>query len=53
MSVPRSRRLSSKTEVTMIVASGIIGYPMGVLYPRNARYNVTPGDIQTLWGTTP
>jgi hypothetical protein len=23
-----------------------------VLYPRNARYNVTPGDIQTLWGTT-
>jgi hypothetical protein len=25
---------------------------MGVLYPRNARYHVTPGDIQTLWGTT-
>jgi hypothetical protein len=25
---------------------------MGVLYPRNAHYNVTPGDIQTLWGTT-
>jgi hypothetical protein len=36
----------------MILASGIIGYPMGVLYPRNARYNVTPGDIQTLWGST-
>lgn len=47
-----ARSLSSKTEVTMIVASGIIGYPMGVLYPRNAHYNVTPGDIQTLWGTT-
>jgi hypothetical protein len=41
-----------KTEVIVILASGIIGYPMGVLYPRNARYNVTPGDIQTLWGTT-
>jgi hypothetical protein len=38
--------------VTVILASGIIGYPMGVLYPRNAHYNVTPGDIQTLWGTT-
>ena len=25
---------------------------MGVLYPRNARYHVTPGDIQTLWATT-
>ena len=47
-----SRSLSNKSEVTLIVASGIIGYPMGVLYPRNAHYNVTPGDIQTLWGTT-
>jgi hypothetical protein len=47
-----TRSLSNKTEVTVVLASGIIGYPMGVLYPRNARYNVTPGDIQTLWGTT-
>jgi hypothetical protein len=46
-----TRTLSTKTEVTVILASGILGYPLGVLYPRNARYNVTPGDIQTLWGT--
>ncbi|HXL86322.1 MAG TPA: hypothetical protein VN927_03890, partial [Gemmatimonadaceae bacterium] len=47
-----TRSFSTRAEVTVILASGIIGYPMGVLYPRNARYNVTPGDIQTLWGTT-
>jgi hypothetical protein len=46
------RSFSNRAEVTVILASGIIGYPMGVLYPRNAHYNVTPGDIQTLWGTT-
>jgi hypothetical protein len=45
-------RISDRTEVAMILASGIIGYPLGVLYPRNARYNVTPGDIQTLYATT-
>jgi hypothetical protein len=43
------RRLSDKAEVALVLASGIIGYPLGVLYPRNASYNVTPGDIQTLW----
>ncbi len=47
-----TRSLSNKTEVMLVLASGIIGYPMGVLYPRNAHYNVTPGDIQTLWATT-
>jgi hypothetical protein len=36
----------------MILASGIVGYPFGILYPRNARYHVTPGDINALWGTT-
>jgi hypothetical protein len=46
-----TRSLSNRTEVTMILASGIVGYPLGLLYPRNARYRVTPGDIQTLWGT--
>jgi hypothetical protein len=47
-----TRSLSNHTEVALILASGIIGYPLGVLYPRNARYHVTPGDIGTLWGTT-
>ena len=46
------RRLSNKGEVATILASGIIGYPLGVLYPRNARYNVTAGDVQTLATTT-
>ena len=40
---------SDKLEVFTIIASGLVGYPLGVLYPRNSSYNVTPGDIQTLW----
>jgi hypothetical protein len=46
------RSLSDRSEIGIILASGLLGYPFGVLYPRNARYHVTPGDIQTLWGTT-
>ncbi|MFN2572807.1 MAG: hypothetical protein ABR537_14550 [Gemmatimonadales bacterium] len=45
-------RISDRAEVATILASGLIGYPLGLLYPRNARYNVTPGDIQTLYATT-
>jgi len=46
-----TRSLSNRAEVTIVLASGIVGYPLGLLYPRNARYRVTPGDIQTLWGS--
>ena len=46
------RRLSNRAEVATILGAGIIGYPLGVLYPRNATYNVTAGDIQTLATTT-
>lgn len=46
-----TRSFSDRAEVATILASGLIGYPLGVLYPRNANYNVTPGDIQTLWTT--
>jgi hypothetical protein len=45
-------KLSDKAEVLIVLGSGIVGYPFGLLYPRNARYHVTPGDIETLWGTT-
>ena len=45
-------RFSDRVEVATIIGAGLLGYPLGVLYPRNARYNVTPGDIQTLWTTT-
>jgi hypothetical protein len=42
-------RLSDRAVVALVLASGVIGYPLGVLYPRNANYSVTAGDIQTLW----
>jgi len=41
-------RFGDKAQVFTILASGLFGYPLGVLYPRNSSYNVTPGDIQTL-----
>ncbi|MEO8580836.1 MAG: hypothetical protein ABI469_11350 [Gemmatimonadales bacterium] len=40
---------TNRGEIAVILASGIIGYPLGVLYPRNANYHVTAGDIQSLW----
>ena len=46
-----TRNLSDRAEVALILGSGIVGYPLGVLYPRNATYSVTAGDIQTLWAT--
>jgi hypothetical protein len=45
------RRLSNRSEVAIVLASGLIGYPLGLLYPRNATYNVTAGDVETLWTT--
>lgn len=47
-----SRRLSNRAEVAVVLASGVMGYPIGVLYPRNARYTVTAGDVETLVTTT-
>ncbi len=44
-------RISPRTRDGLLVAAGLIGYPIGVLYPRNANYSVTPGDISTLWVT--
>jgi hypothetical protein len=38
-----------RTQVVATLASGLIGYPLGLLYPRNARYHITAGDINTLW----
>lgn len=42
-------RISGKAKALTILAAGLVGYPLGVLYPKNSSYNVTPGDIQTLW----
>lgn len=44
-------RISDKAKAFTVLASGLVGYPLGVLYPRNSNYNVTPGDIQMLWPT--
>ncbi|MFL5488854.1 MAG: hypothetical protein ACJ8AJ_10270 [Gemmatimonadaceae bacterium] len=38
-----------RTQVAVTLVSGLLGYPIGLLYPRNARYNITPGDINALW----
>ena len=40
---------SDRAQIATILASGIIGYPFGLLYPRNSNYRVTPGDVNTLW----
>ena len=40
---------SDRAQIATILASGIVGYPLGLLYPRNARYRVTAGDVNTLW----
>ena len=47
-----SRNLSDRAEVAVVILSGLLGYQFGVLYPRNANYHVTPGDIHALWSTT-
>lgn len=51
LSTCKERRLSDRAEVAIVLASGLVGYPIGLLYPRNARYTVTAGDVETL-GTT-
>jgi hypothetical protein len=45
------QRVSPRTRAGLLVAAGLVGYPIGVLYPRNANYNVTPGDVSVLWLT--
>lgn len=44
-------RFSDRAIVATVLGSALVGYPLGIAYPRNAAYNVTPGDIQML-GTT-
>ena len=41
----------SRGVIAGVVAAGLLGYPAGQLYARNARYNVTAGDVWTLWAT--
>ena len=39
---------ADRAAVGGIVAAGLLGYPLGVLYPRRAAYRVTAGDAMTL-----
>jgi hypothetical protein len=43
--------MDSRTEVGAVVAAGLLGYPLGLTYARRAPYNVTTGDVWTLWTT--
>lgn len=40
---------SPKAAALGIVAAGIAGYPLGARYARTTAYNVTGGDVGTLW----
>ena len=39
----------NRAQIATILGGGIIGYPFGLLYPRNSNYRVTAGDVNTLW----
>ena len=41
----------SRAVAAGLVAAGLVGYPAGLLYARSASYNVTAGDVWTLWAT--
>ena len=39
----------NRGDAGLLVAAGAAGYPLGYLYPRSVSYNVTGGDVGTLW----
>jgi hypothetical protein len=39
---------SARPAVAATIAAGLVGYPVGLLYPRRARYTVTAGDVDML-----
>ena len=42
---------SSRVAAAAVVGAGALGAPLGMLYPRYVGYNVTAGDVATLWFT--
>lgn len=44
-------RISENGVKAFALAAGLVGYPLGYQYARRANYNVTAGDIGTLWTT--
>ena len=44
--------ISRRTAIGTIAAAGLVGYPLGAVYPgRFGRYNVTDGDVVTLYAS--
>ncbi len=41
--------VSWRAQAGIIAGVGLLGYPLGATYPRRASYNVTEGDVNTLW----
>lgn len=41
--------ISWRAQAGIVAGMGLVGYPLGAIYPRRASYNVTEGDIGTLW----
>ena len=44
-----SRGGEPKAAAVAIVTAGLVGYPLGARYARTTSYNVTAGDVGTLW----
>ena len=41
--------VSWRAQAGIIAGVGLVGYPLGATYPRRVSYNVTEGDVNTLW----
>ena len=39
---------TDRAAIAAVVTAGLLGYPLGVRYPRRASYRVTAGDVMTL-----
>ena len=40
-----------RSQAGVVAGVGLLGYPIGAAYPSRVSYNVTPGDVRTLWTT--
>lgn len=41
----------TRSEAGVLVGTALVGYQLGALYPRLVNYNVTAGDVRSLWVT--
>ena len=45
------KNFPTKAEAGVLAGSALVGYPLGLAYARNAKYNVTAGDVGVLLTT--